>query len=295
LNNNPRPRRSVLYMPGSNASALAKAQGLPADGLIFDLEDSVLPDAKAKARHRVVNALGIGGYGRRETVIRVNRLSTPWGQDDLKAVAQSGADACLLPKVETPDQVHEALQLLDAAGAPASLSVWIMAETPRGILDLDAIATATPRLDVIVVGTADLAKALKTDFGGDRQGLLASLSACVLAGRAHGLDILDGIHVELDDVVGFTAACEQGRRLGFDGKTLIHPRQIAAANEVFGISDSELGRAEAILAAWDAAEQSGQGVTVVHGRLVEQLHVDEARRVVALRAAIADLEGDQQA
>jgi len=293
LNNNPRPRRSVLYMPGSNSNALAKAQGLPADGLIFDLEDSVLPDAKAEARRQVVTALSIGGYGRRETVIRVNRLSTPWGQDDLKAVAQSGADACLLPKIDTPDQVREAVQLLDAAGAPASLSVWIMAETPRGILDLDAIATATPRLDVIVVGTADLAKALKTDFGGDRQGLLASLSACVLAGRAHGLDILDGIHVELDDAVGFTAACEQGRRLGFDGKTLIHPRQIAAANQVFGISDSELGRAEAILAAWDAAEQSGQGVTVVHGRLVEQLHVDEARRVVALRAAIADLEGDQ--
>ena len=295
MNNNPRPRRSVLYIPGFNASALAKAQGLPADGLIFDLEDSVLPDAKAEARHRVTSALSMGGYGRRETVIRVNRLSTPWGQDDLKAVAQSGADACLLPKVETPDQVHEALQLLDAAGAPASLSVWIMAETPRGILHLGAIATATPRLDVIVVGTADLAKALKTDFGGDRQGLLASLSACVLAGRAHGLDILDGIHVELDDAVGFTAACEQGRRLGFDGKTLIHPRQIDAANQVFGISDSELGRAEAILAAWDAAEQSGQGVIVVHGRLVEQLHVDEARRVVALRAAIADLEGDQQA
>ena len=293
MNNNPRPRRSVLYMPGSNSNALAKAQGLPADGLIFDLEDSVLPDAKAEARRQVVTALSIGGYGRRETVIRVNRLSTPWGQDDLKAVAQSGADACLLPKIDTPDQVREAVQLLDAAGAPASLSVWIMAETPRGILDLDAIATATPRLDVIVVGTADLAKALKTDFGGDRQGLLASLSACVLAGRAHGLDILDGIHVELDDAVGFTAACEQGRRLGFDGKTLIHPRQIAAANQVFGISDSELGRAEAILAAWDAAEQSGQGVTVVHGRLVEQLHVDEARRVVALRAAIADLEGDQ--
>ncbi len=291
----PRPRRSVLYMPGSNASALAKAQNLSADGLIFDLEDSVLPDAKAGARGQVVAAVSNGAYGRRETVIRVNRLATPWGQDDLKAVAQSGADACLLPKIESPDEVHEALQLLDAAGAPASLSVWIMAETPRGILDLDLIAAATPRLAVIVVGSADLAKALRTDFGGDRQGLLASLSACVLAGRAHGLDILDGIHIQLDDTAGFTAACEQGRRLGFDGKTLIHPRQIATANQVFGISDSELGRAEAILAAWDTAQQSGQAVTVVHGRLVEQLHVDEAQRVVALRAAIADLEGNQQA
>ena len=289
----PRPRRSVLYMPGSNASALAKARGLPADGLIFDLEDSVSPNTKAEARRQVVAAVSGGGYGPRETVIRVNRLSTPWGQDDLKAVAQSGADACLLPKIESQDQVHEALQLLDAAGAPASLSVWIMAETPRGILDLDAIAAATPRLDVIVVGTADLAKALRTDFGGDRHGLLASLSACVLAGRAHGLDILDGIHLQLDDAAGFTAACEQGRRLGFDGKTLIHPRQIATANQVFGISDSALGRAEAILAAWEAAEQSGQGVTVVDGRLVEQLHVDEARRVVALRVAIADLERNQ--
>ena len=295
MSNIPRPRRSVLFMPGSNASALAKAQGLPTDGLILDLEDSVLPDAKAEARSQVVAAVSDGRYGRRETVIRANRLGTPWVQDDLKAVAHSGADACLLPKIESSDEVHEAVQQLDAAGAPASLSIWIMAETPRGILDLDRIAAATPRLAVIVVGTADLSKALKIDFGGERQGLLASLSASVLAGRAHGLDILDGIHVQLDDAAGFTAACEQGRNLGFDGKTLIHPQQIATANRVFGISDSELDRAEAIIAAWDAAEQSGQAVTVVHGRLVEQLHVDEARRVVALRAAIADLERDQQA
>ena len=295
MNRVPRPRRSVLYIPGSNASALAKARGLPADGLIFDLEDSVSPNTKAEARRQVVAAVTGGGYGRRETVIRVNRLSTPWGQDDLDAVAQTGADACLLPKIESPDEVHETLRQLDAAGAPPSLSVWIMAETPRGILGLDAIAAATSRLDVIIVGTADLAKALRTDFGGDRQGLLASLSACVLAGRAHGLDILDGVHLQLDDTAGFTAACEEGRRLGFDGKTLIHPRQIATANQVFGISDSELSRAEVILAAWEAAERSGQGVTVVHGRLVEQLHVDEARRVVALRTAITDLDGDQQA
>ena len=292
MNKAPRPRRSVLYIPGSNASALSKARDLPADALILDLEDSVSPNSKVEARHQVVAAISNGGYGQRETVIRVNRLSTPWGQDDLDAVAQTGADACLLPKIESPDQVHEALRQLDAAGAPPSLSVWIMAETPRGILDLDAIAGATSRLDVIIVGTADLAKALRTDFGGDRQGLLASLSACVLAGRAHGLDILDGVHLQLDDAAGFKAACEQGRKLGFDGKTLIHPRQIATANQVFGISDSKLGWAEAIRAAWEAAEQSGQGVTVMHGQLVEQLHVDEARRVVALRTAIKDLDGD---
>ena len=292
MNKAPRPRRSVLYIPGSNASALSKARDLPADALILDLEDSVSPNTKAEARRQVVAAISNGGYGQREIAIRVNRLSTPWGQDDLDAVAQTGADACLLPKIESPDQVHEALRQLDAAGAPPSLSVWIMAETPRGILDLDAIAGATSRLDVIIVGTADLAKALRTDFGGDRQGLLASLSACVLAGRAHGLDILDGVHLQLDDAAGFKAACEQGRKLGFDGKTLIHPRQIATANQVFGISDSKLGGAEAILAAWEAAEQSGQGVTVMHGQLVEQLHVDEARRVVALRTAIKDLDGD---
>ena len=292
MNKAPRPRRSVLYIPGSNASALSKARDLPADALILDLEDSVSPNTKAEARRQVVAAISNGGYGQREIAIRVNRLSTPWGQDDLDAVAQTGADACLLPKIESPDEVHETLRRLDAAGAPPSLSVWIMAETPRGILDLDAIAGATSRLDVIIVGTADLAKALRTDFGGDRQGLLASLSACVLAGRAHGLDILDGVHLQLDDAAGFKAACEQGRKLGFDGKTLIHPRQIATANQVFGISDSKLGWAEAILAAWEAAEQSGQGVTVMHGQLVEQLHVDEARRVVALRTAIKDLDGD---
>ena len=293
MSNVPRPRRSILFMPGSNASALAKAQDLPTDGMILDLEDSVLPDDKLEARRQVVAAVSNGGYGRRETVIRVNRLSTPWVKDDLKAVAKSGADACLLPKVESPDEVHDAIRQLDAASAPPGMSIWIMAETPRGILDLDLIAAATPRLAVIVVGVADLAKALKIDFGGNRLGLQSSLSACVLAGRAHGLDILDGIHVQLDDAAGFTAACEQGRDLGFDGKTLIHPQQIATANRVFGISDSELDRAEAIIAAWDAAEQSGQAVTVVHGRLVEQLHVDEAQRVVALRAAIADLEGNQ--
>ena len=293
MSNVPRPRRSILFMPGSNASALAKAQDLPTDGMILDLEDSVLPDDKLEARRQVVAAVSNGGYGRRETVIRVNRLSTPWVKDDLKAVAKSGADACLLPKVESPDEVHDAIRQLDAAGAPPGMSIWIMAETPRGILDLDLIAAATPRLAVIVVGVADLAKALKIDFGGNRLGLQNSLSACVLAGRAHGLDILDGIHVQLDDAAGFTAACEQGRDLGFDGKTLIHPQQISTANRVFGISDSELDRAEAIIAAWDAAEQSGQAVTVVHGRLVEQLHVDEAQRVVALRAAIADLEGNQ--
>ena len=292
MNKASRPRRSVLYIPGSNASALSKARDLPADALILDLEDSVPPNSKVEARRQVLAAIGNGGYGLRETAIRVNRLSTPWGQDDLAAVAQTGADACLLPKIERPDQVHEALRQLDAAGAPPSLSVWVMAETPRGILDLDAIAGATSRLDVIIVGTADLAKALRTDFGGDRQGLLASLSACVLAGRAHGLDILDGVHLQLDDAAGFKAACEQGRKLGFDGKTLIHPRQIAMANEVFGISDSELGWAEAILAAWETAEQSGQGVTVMRGQLVEQLHVDEARRVVALRKAIKNLNGD---
>ncbi|TCO78141.1 citrate lyase subunit beta/citryl-CoA lyase [Plasticicumulans lactativorans] len=282
----PRLRRSVLYMPGANARALDKARALTVDALIFDLEDAVAPEAKGLAREQVVAALGRGGYAPREAIVRVNALGTPWGHDDIKAVAKIGADAILLPKVETPEQVIEAVAALDAAGAPPGLSLWITIETPRGVLGANAIAAASPRVGAIVVGTNDLAKDLRVRPTVDRRGLLAALSACVLAARAHGLAVLDGVHADLDDEPGLRAACEQGRDLGFDGKTLIHPRQIAAANAAFAPGEAEIVAARAVVAGWERAQASGQGVCVVDGRMVERLHVDEALRTLALAAAI---------
>lgn len=284
-----RPRRSVLYMPGANARALDKARGLPADCLILDLEDAVAPAAKALAREQLATALREGGYGRREIVVRVNGLNTPWGRDDIAAVAKLGADAILFPKIESATQVCEAVAALDAAGAPAGLPVWIMAETPRAVLSIDAIAAAHPRLRAIVVGTSDLAKDLRVRHTSGRAGLLPSLALCVLAARAHGLDIIDGVHLDIDDDTGLAAACEQGRDLGFDGKSLIHPRQIAAANTAFAPAAEDMERARRIINAWEAVQRDGQGVVVVDGRLVENLHVDEAYRTLSLNEAIAAL------
>ena len=283
------PRRSVLYLPASNARALAKARTLEADALILDLEDAVAPDAKEIARQQVVEAVREGGFGQREVVIRVNGLDTPWGAGDLGAVAGAGSDAVLLPKVSTPDQVIDALARLDEAGAPADLPLWIMAETPRGILDSHAIAGAHPRLAVMVLGTSDLAKELRLPARSDRLGLLGALSHCVLAARAHGLEILDGVHLDLADEAGFEFACEQGRDLGFDGKTLIHPRQLAVANRVFSPTAEAVERARRIIDAWSEARAAGRGVVVVDGRLVENLHVEEAQRVLALAGAIETL------
>lgn len=287
----PRPRRSVLYMPGSNGRALAKARELYADCLIMDLEDSVAPEAKAVARAEIAGALQVGGYGRREVVVRVNAPDSPWGADDLAMVAQSGANGVLLPKVESAATLDLALQQLQAAGAQADLPVWIMAETPRGILALDRILSNQPRVAVVVMGTSDLAKDLRLPAGGGRNGLLHALGHCLLAARAHGVDIIDGVHVALDDDTGFRIACEQGRELGFDGKSLIHPRQIAVANECFGVSAAAAATASEVVAAWQSARNNGQGITVVRGQLIEQLHVDEAERVLALYAATQALQG----
>jgi citrate lyase subunit beta/citryl-CoA lyase len=288
MTNSPRPRRSVLYMPGSNGRALAKARELPADCLIMDLEDSVAPEAKAAARAEIAAALQAGGYGRRQVVIRVNAPDSPWGADDLAMVARSGAAAVLLPKVETAATVDRALQLLSAAGAPTDLPIWIMAETPRGVLDLDRILTNQPRVAVVVMGTSDLAKALRLPAD---SGLAHALGQCVLAARAHAVDIIDGVHLALDDETGFRVACQQGRGLGFDGKSLIHPRQIAVANECFGITAAAAKAAREIVAAWQVARNSGHGITVLNGQLIEQLHVDEAERILALHAATNELQG----
>jgi len=285
------PRRSALYMPGSNGRALAKASDLPADCLIMDLEDSVAPEARVAARAEIARALQAGGYGRREVVVRVNAPDSPWGAEDLAMVARSGADGVLLPKVESPETLDLALVQLQAAGAPADLPVWIMAETPRGILALDRILSNQPRVAVVVMGTSDLAKDLRLPAGSGRTGLQHALGHCMLAARAHGVDIIDGVHVALDDDTGFRIACEQGRELGFDGKSLIHPRQIAVANECFGVTAAAAKAAREIVAAWQAARNSGHGITVLNGQLVEQLHVDEAERVLALYSATQALHG----
>ncbi|MDH0684009.1 HpcH/HpaI aldolase/citrate lyase family protein [Achromobacter animicus] len=281
-----RPRRSVLYMPGANARALDKARTLDADALILDLEDAVAPDAKAQARAQVAAALREGGYGRRECIVRVNALDTPWGMDDVRAVAQAGADAVLLPKVESPAQLAALAQALDAAGAPVDLPLWAMAETPLGFLRLDAIAGGHERLAAIVVGTSDLVKDLHARHTPSRDETLLARSLAVMAARAHGLAVLDGVHLDLNDDAGLQDACRQGRDQGFDGKTLIHPRQIAAANAAFAPTAEELDTARKRLDAWRAAQAEGKGVAVVDGALVENLHASEAERVLALAAAI---------
>lgn len=289
--NPPRPRRSALYMPGSNVRALAKARELPTDVIIMDLEDAVAPDAKLAARHAVREALAAGGYGHREVVVRINGLDTPWGADDITTLAGAGAHAILFPKVTESVELRSAIRSLDAAGG-SDLPVWIMAETPQAILAMDAIASLAPRVRVIVMGTADLARALRlpadTEHRG-RTGLQASLGQCVLAARARGLDILDGIYAGLRDEAGFRSACQQGKALGFDGKTLIHPGQIATANEVFGISSEEAVAASRVIAAWESAAAAGKAIAVLDDRMVERLHAEEARRILALhRAAMTE-------
>jgi citrate lyase subunit beta/citryl-CoA lyase len=282
-----RPRRSVLYMPGANARALDKARTLPADGLILDLEDAVAPDAKDVAREQVVAALRQGGYGPRELIVRINALASPWGHADVQAVAGCAADAVLAPKIESAADVHALVAALDEAGAPAGLPVWAMVETPRAFLRLDAIASSHPRLAVLVLGTSDLVKDLHARHSKERAETATARSLAVLAARAHGLGALDGVHLDLDDDAGLAFACAQGREMGYDGKTLIHPKQIAAANAAFGPSQQELAAAREIVVASRDAQGAGKGVVVVNGRLVERLHVEEAERLLAMAEAIA--------
>ena len=280
-----RPRRSMLYMPASNPRTLEKASTLAADALIFDLEDAVAPDAKETARAAAVAAVATKRYGQREILIRVNGLESAWASADLAAVSTSGADGVLLPKVNGPDDIRRAEAALHAAGARADLAVWAMMETPRGILAAEAIATASPRLAGFVVGTVDLAKDMHCSHPGDRAPMVYALQHCVLVARAFGLAVLDGVHLDLNDEAGLIAACQQGRAMGFDGKTLIHPKQIDAANAAFAPSDAELAQAARIIDAHKRAAK-GLGVTVLDGRLVEALHVREAERLMAQAEAI---------
>jgi citrate lyase subunit beta/citryl-CoA lyase len=274
-------------MPGSNPRALAKGKELPADALILDLEDAVAPDAKVAGRDAIRAALGEKAlYGHRELAVRVNGLDTAWGHDDLAAMATAGADAILLPKVESADMVRRAAAVLDAGGAPADLAIWCMMETPRGVLHAEAIADH-PRVACLVMGTSDLTKDLTARHTAARLPMLPSLAICLLAARAAGIAIVDGVHLDLEDEAGLAAACEQGRDLGFDGKTLIHPRQIAAANAAFGPSAEAVAHARRQIAAYEAALATGKGVAVLDGKLVESLHVVEAKRLVALAEQVA--------
>jgi len=284
-----RPRRSVLFMPASNGRALDRARALPADVVVFDLEDAVAPDTKPLAREMAVAAARGGGYGRREVIVRVNGLDTPWGRDDLAAVAASRADGVLLPKVESPDAVGRSLDVLAAHAAPDAMTLWCMLETPRGVLGAEAIAASSPHVDALVMGTSDLGKALRARPTRDRGPLLTSLGLCVLAARAHGKAALDGVHLDLEDDEGFRAACGQARDMGFDGKTLIHPSQIAGANDAFSPSPADIARARRVIAAHAEAVAAGRGLAVLDGQLVENLHAEDARRVLALAEAIAAL------
>jgi citrate lyase subunit beta/citryl-CoA lyase len=268
---------------------MEKARSLPADVVIFDLEDAVAPDQKAPARTQVAAVVRAGGYGGREVVVRVNALATPWGAGDLEAVAPAGADALLLPKVESAETVRDALAVLDARRAPVALALWCMLETPRGILNASAIADSHPRVAALVMGTSDLTKDLHARHTHDRLPLVTSLELAVLAARAAGIAALDGVHLDLDDGAGFAAACRQAADLGFDGKTLIHPKQIAGANEAFAPSVEDVTWARRVVAAHADAAARGQGLVLLDGRLIENLHVEDARRVLALTDAITSL------
>jgi citrate lyase subunit beta / citryl-CoA lyase len=281
-----RPRRSVLYMPGANERALEKAKTLPADALILDLEDAVAPDAKADARKRVCEAAASGGYGRREVAIRVNGLDTPWHEDDLRAAAAAGPAAVVVPKVESPDAVHAIEKGLSSGGAPDRTAIWAMIETPLAILHAEEVARASERLTVLVMGTNDLAKELHADHVPGRAPLLGALSLALLAARATGKAILDGVYNDIEDLAGFEAECLQGKQFGFDGKTLIHPRQLEPCNRIFAPSAEDIARSREIIDAYDRARRDGRGVATVNGRLIEHLHVDTARRTLALASAI---------
>jgi len=285
-----RPRRSALYMPGSRPRALEKARTLPADCLIFDLEDAVTPAEKAAARQTVAEALATGGYGRREVVIRINGLDTEWGADDLTAAASSGSDAVLIPKVESAAMVRDAEARLEAAGAPGAMKIWAMMETPLGMLNAAGIAASSPRLACLVMGTNDLVKELGAAHTRARLPVITALGLSMLAARAHGLAILDGVYNAFRDQGGLRAACGQGREMGFDGKTLIHPDQLAIANEVFAPSADEVALAERQLKAFAEIEATGQAVAVVDGHIVENLHVETARALLARASAIAESE-----
>jgi citrate lyase subunit beta / citryl-CoA lyase len=286
-----RPRRSVLYMPGSNARAIEKARTLPADTVILDLEDSVAPDAKAAARKQVLDAVTAGGFGAREVIVRINGLDTQWWLEDLDAVAKSKPDAVLVPKVSSPRNLEDVAERLVDISADHKIRVWAMMETPLAMLNAAAIAGAAKdvetRLAGFVMGTNDLAKDTRAKITPGRAAMLPWLMNCVAAARAFGIDILDGVYNDLGNAEGFAQECAQARDMGFDGKTLIHPNQIEPCNAAFSPAAEEVAQAKKIIAAFDLPENKGKGVIQLEGRMVERLHADMARRTVAIADAIA--------
>ena len=288
-----RPRRSVLYMPGSNAKALAKARMLSADALILDLEDSVAPDAKPLARKQVVEAVRAADFGGREVIIRINGLHTDWGAEDLAAAIAAEPDAILLPKVDGPGTIMVAARALRDAHAPEKTRVWAMMETPNAMLSAGSIAAtaadSASRLEVLVLGLNDLAKETRARLTPGRSAFTAWMANCVAAARAHGCDIVDGVYNNIADLAGFRSECEQGRDMGLDGKTLIHPSQLEICNEVYGPSASEVEWARAIISAFELPENVGKGVIQLNGRMVERLHEEMARRTLAIAEGIAKL------
>jgi citrate lyase subunit beta/citryl-CoA lyase len=286
-----RPRRSVLYMPGSNARALEKARTLPADGVILDLEDAVAPDAKEAARKQVAETVKAGGFGAREVFIRVNAIDTPWHADDLTAAAQAAPDGIVVPKISSPGQLEMLGQRLLDMGTDHRTRIWAMIETPIAIFNVQAIAAAAKdsetRLAGFVLGTNDLAKETGARQVPGRWTMLPWLTTCVLAARAYGIAVLDGVYNNLSDAEGFVQECEQARDLGMDGKTLIHPNQIGPCNDVFSPGTEEIAQAKKIIAAFDQPENRNKGVVQLEGRMVERMHADIARRTVAIADAIA--------
>ena len=280
--------RSALYMPASNLRAMDKARGLPADAIVFDLEDAVAPDAKTSARAQVIAQLEAGGYGARQLVVRCNDLSTPWGRDDLQALAAApGLGTVCLPKVESTAQVESVSRLLDECGR-SDMVIWAMIETPAGVANVEQIA-ACERVAALLMGTTDLCAELRLPADEARRGLSYALQRCVLAARLAGVMVLDGVYLDIGNDVGLQAVCEQGRALGFDGKTLIHPGQIDTANAVFGPTPAAVEHARRLLTLWQETAEAGAAVAVLDGKLIEVMHVDEARRVLATAEHIARL------
>ncbi|BDB41282.1 MULTISPECIES: HpcH/HpaI aldolase/citrate lyase family protein [Mycobacterium] len=289
-----RPRRSALYLPGNNARALEKGKSLPADVLIFDLEDAVGPDAKADSRRRVCDAVASRAYRPREIVVRINGLDTEWHDDDLAAVADSVADGVLVPKVETGQKVRALADRLDGLGAPESLQLWVMVETPRAFLRMEEVASASERLAALVVGTNDLVNELHALHVPGRASVVPALALAVLGARAAGKVVLDGVFNAIKDEDGFRTEAQQGREMGFDGKTLIHPSQVGPANEIFGPSQGELAHANKVVEAYEQAQAAGESVITVDGRMIESLHVRDAQRILALAERIAELGSQTQ-
>ena len=287
-----RPRRSCLYVPGDKPRALEKASSLAADALILDLEDAVAPDARAHARESVRNAVGANAYGAREVLVRVNGLDTEWGRDDLEMAASAGVDGVLVPKITRGKDVRAVDRFLDNAGASPDLALWLMIETPLAIINIRKIAKASAktRLAGLVMGTNDLAKEYNALATPDRQAFLFSLSAGLVAARAYGLAAIDGVYNDIGNEPGLAAECEQGRVLGFDGKTLIHPAQIETTNRVFSPREAELGHARDVVEAFALPENRGKGVIRVNGQMVELLHLEQAERLLAISDAIRQLE-----